>query len=112
MPQVTVVIVQNGSQINTAVVPFTVPVPSGNQTITWTAAGADAVFPESSFFNWKTSPAPLSGSTPTRSSDGKTLTLSYNNNFSDTVWEYGIRIANSSSNVHIDPEIDNDPPNP
>jgi len=108
MPQVIEVLVQNGSQYNTATVPFTVPVPDGNTTITWTAAGPGSRFPSSNYFSWKTSPAPLSGAIPTRV-NATTLSLSYNNTFVGT-WEYAITIENDNTSITIDPEIDNGPP--
>ncbi len=110
MPQVIVVLVKNGNQYSTAVVPGRVPVPPGNQTITWQAAGPDARFPSSNYFQWKTNPPPLSGTIPTRSSDGQTLTLSYNNTFGGEVWVYGVTIENDETSINIDPEIDNGPP--
>lgn len=111
MPQVIVVLVKNGTQYSTAVVPGSVPVPPGNQTITWSAAGPDARFPSSNYFWWKTDPPPLGGTIPTRSSDGQTLTLSYNNEHGGT-WVYGVRIENDETSIGIDPEIDNGPPRP
>lgn len=108
MPQVIEVLVQNGTQYNTATVPFTVPVADGNQTITWTAAGPNAQFPTSDYFAWKTSPAPLNGAIPTRV-NATTLSLSYNNTFTGK-WEYAITIQNGDTTITIDPEIDNGPP--
>jgi hypothetical protein len=109
MPNVVVVLVKNGSVYNTAVVPWRVPVPEGNQTITWSVAGPNARFPENNFFWWKTEPPPLGGTIPTRSSDGQTLTLSYNNEHGG-VWVYGIRVENDETSIAIDPEVDNGPP--
>jgi hypothetical protein len=109
-PQVVVVLVKNGPQYNTAVVPYTVPVPDGNnQTITWSAAGPNARFPSSNYFSWKTNPPPLGGTIPTRSSDGSELTLTYNNGF-EGKWAYAIAVENSETSILIDPEIDNGPP--
>lgn len=112
MPQVIAVLVKNGSQYNTAVVPPTVPVPYDQQTITWSAVGPDARFAASSYFWWKTNPPPLGGALPTRSSDGKTLTLTYSNNGTAANWVYGITIENNDTSIGIDPEIDNGPPRP
>lgn len=111
MPEVIVVLVKNGANWETAVVPWKVAVPPGNQTITWIAAGPNNPrFPagEGRFW-WKTSPAPSVG-LPSRIDNGKRLELSYANAF-EGVWEYGIQIENDEAGpINIDPEIDNGPP--
>ena len=109
MPDVIVVLVKNGTQYDTAVVPPKVKVDYDSQTITWKAVGPNAEFPASNYFWWKTSPAPLGGTIPTRT-NATTLTLTYNNNGTSIVWEYGVTIANSETSIPIDPEIDNGPP--
>lgn len=111
MPEVIVVLVKNGTQYSTAVVPYKVKVESGSQTITWKAAGPNARFPSSNYFWWKTSPPPLGGTIPTRNSDGQTLTLSYDNEHGGT-FVYGLTIENDETSIEIDPEIDNGPPRP
>lgn len=108
MPEVIVVLVKNGSQYNTAVVPFRVPVAPGNQTITWKPAGPNAAFPENAFW-WKTMPPPLGGAVPQPQPDG-TLTLTYDNTFFGEVWSYGISITDGTATINIDPEVDNGTP--
>lgn len=109
MPEVIVVLVKNGSQYSTAVVPWKVTVPDGPQTVTWTAAGPGARFPANDYFTWKTEPPPLGGRLPERSSDGQKLTLAYDNEFVGS-WIYGVTIENDETTIAIDPEIDNGPP--
>ena len=111
MPEVIVVLVNNGGVWETAVVPHRVAVAPGNQTITWIVAGPkNPRFPEASGrFWWKTTPAPSVG-LPSRVDNGKKLELSYDNTF-EGVWEYGIKIENDDVGpISIDPEIDNGPP--
>jgi hypothetical protein len=110
MPQVIAVLVEKGSTFETAVVPFRVPVPKGHQTITWMAAGPGAVFTTTNFFFWKTSPPPLGGALPSRSADGRSLELTYDNTY-NVVWEYGLTVQNNTSGpTPIDPEVDNGTP--
>ncbi|HYC92411.1 MAG TPA: hypothetical protein VEO54_24590 [Thermoanaerobaculia bacterium] len=86
--------------------------PQGTQTIRWIAAGPGTIFPESNYFEWKMDPPPLGGALPSRSSNGQTLELTYNNTLLGT-WEYGLTLENSSSGpIIIDPEIDNGTPPP
>lgn len=76
-------------------------------TITWSAAGNNT-FSSSNPFFWKSSTNP--GTLPTRSSDGKTLTLNYDMPSTSVNWSYGIKLHNC--NV-LDPEIENQvPPTP
>ena len=110
MPQVVVVLVKNGSQYNSAVVPFRVPVGRGPQVLTWHASGPNTSFPETNYFWWKTVPPPLGGTIPTRSSDGQTLTLSYDNDGPGEVWSYGVAITDGTATINIDPEIENERP--
>ncbi len=111
MPEVIVVLVKNSKQYCTTVVPYKVNVEYGNQTITWRAAGPNARFPESDYFWWKTDPPPHD--IPTRSEDGTTLTLTYDNEGSEKPpWVYGLTIENGDTSIEIDPEIDNGPPRP
>ncbi|HYH09470.1 MAG TPA: hypothetical protein VEK11_20655 [Thermoanaerobaculia bacterium] len=77
----------------------------GSNTIVWEAQ-SDTTFPASDFFSWK-SGGP--GYIPTRSTDGKTLTLTYDNTAPAT-WSYMITLANDTASVVIDPDIHNDPP--
>ena len=107
MPQVIAVLVENGDKFNTAVVPDSVPVPQGMQTIRRIAAGPGTIFSARNYFSWKTSPPPLGGALPSRSSDGRTLELTYNNTY-DVKWEYALTVENNVSGpIFIDPEIDN-----
>ncbi|MEO8380695.1 MAG: hypothetical protein ABI779_13605 [Acidobacteriota bacterium] len=113
MPEVIVVLVKNGDAWVTAVVPGSVSVPPGNQSITWIASGPkNARFPEGAGrFWWKTSPPPPVG-LPTRVDEGHKLVLSYDNQFMG-IWLYGIQIENDEVGpISIDPEIDNGPPRP
>jgi hypothetical protein len=110
MPEVIVVLVKNGPDYNISVVPFKVAVPYGQQKITWRAAGPGARFSERSYFWWKTNPAPLDGRIPTRSADGQTLTLEYDNVGSKEPWVYGVTVENGDTSSGIDPEVDNGPP--
>ena len=110
MPPVVVVLVKNGTEFETQVVPSTVKVEYGTQTVTWTAAGPNTRFASSNYFSWKTNPPPLGGAIPTRSTNGESLTLSYENNGSSSTWEYGLTIENNETSKPIDPEIDNGPP--
>ena len=109
MPQVIVVLVKNGNQYNTAVVPWRVVVSVGPQQITWTASGPNATFPAENYFVWKTDPPPLEGRLPIRAND-KTLTLSYANEGLGDVWSYGISITDGTTTINIDPEIENERP--
>jgi hypothetical protein len=110
MSEVIVVLVKNEKQYSTAVVPDKVKVDYGSQTIAWQAAGPNARFASSDYFWWKTSPPPHG--IPTRSKDGKTLTLTYDNKGSEEPWVYGVTIENDDTSISIDPEIDNGPPRP
>jgi hypothetical protein len=110
MPQVIAVLVENGGKFDTTVVPFTVPVPRGNQTIRWIAAGPGTIFSPRDYFTWKTDPPPLGGAMPSRSNDGRTLELTYSNTY-DVKWEYAVTVENTISGpIVIDPEIDNTTP--
>jgi hypothetical protein len=110
MPEVILVLVKNGDHYSTAVVPFKVAVPYGQQKVTWQAAGPNARFPSSNYFWWKTNPPPLDGQIPTRSADGQTLTLEYGNEGSPAAWVYGVTVENNDTSIGIDPEVDNGPP--
>jgi hypothetical protein len=75
--------------------------------INWNANG-NTTFPTSGFFSWK-SGSPTPGKLPTRSSDGKQLTLEYD--LENTVtWKYNIKLENCAQ---LDPDIENQvPPTP
>jgi hypothetical protein len=109
MPEVIVVLVTNSGNTQSAVLPHKVPVPTGLQTITWQSAGPNSQFPAFNYFWWKTEPAPLGGAIPSRSPDGKTLSVTYSHE-NQELWEYGVTITNGPATVEIDPEIDNRPP--
>lgn len=89
--------------------PTKIPVRKAKGTtivINWNATG-ERVFPTSGFFSWK--PGPNPGELPTRSSDGKKLTLTYNIE-STVTWAYNIMLEGCGN---FDPEIENQiPPTP
>ena len=97
----------NSATVNLA--PFRREVPDESPTLVWEADGSGTTFPSSNFFAWKAGGGP--GSTPTRSVDGKTLTLTYTNSASSD-WSYAIAVENDGVRVDMDPEIHNDPPVP
>lgn len=92
-----------------AVIPPRAFVPLGATALRWDAEQQDTTFPETDFIQWKSGGPP----TPvTRSSDGKTLSVDYDNK-SGGFWVYGVTISDSSVSIIIDPEVDNErPPGP
>ena len=97
---------KNPSALTVSLAPFRAEVRHrGSVTLVWEAQGV-GTFPESDYFAWK-SGGP--GSLPQRSSDGKTLTLTYDNTAPST-WSYMITLATGGCTVAIDPDIHNDPP--
>ena len=96
----------NPNSLTVNVAPFKRDVKDKTPTLTWEAEGNGTTFPATDFFAWKTGGT---GSPPSRSADGKTLTVSYTQD-TPSLWTYMITLVNGSSKVVIDPEIDNDPP--
>jgi hypothetical protein len=100
---------KNPNAVTVTIAPFVRDViKDANPTVVWEADGNDTIFPSSNFFSWK-SGGP--GSNPTRSSDGKTLTLTYSVS-SPSTWSYAISLENAGVKVTVDPDIHNDPPIP
>ena len=99
---------KNPNSVTVNIAPFRRDVPDAAPTLVWEADGNGTTFPSANFFSWK-SGGP--GSNPTRSSDGKTLTLTYSNS-GPSDWTYKIAIENDGVRVDVDPEIHNDPPVP
>ena len=108
---VFVVLAQNGTTWEATAFPGSILMNSGNTHLVLEAVGTGANFPEAGAFQWNTDPAPLDGRLPTRSSDGKRLSLAYDNTF-DVTWQYTVFIQNpdTPNPVRVDPEIDNGPP--
>ena len=103
--RVNCLIQKNDNALTLSIAPFLREVRDKTPTVIWDAAG-DGDFPEEQFFNWKVGGP---GSIPTRSADGKTLTLNYSQiNVSD--WRYEISLRAGNCVVVIDPDIHNDPP--
>lgn len=98
----------NPNSLTVTLAPFRRDVPDKTPTIVWEADGNNTAFPSSGFFSWKTGGP---GFLPVRSSDGKTLTLSYTQTTTSD-WTYEITVANGNETVVVDPEIHNDPPVP
>lgn len=71
-------------------------------TINWNAAGNNS-FPASGFFSWK-SGSSSPGTLPTRSGDGKTLTLNYSMPTTSVTWSYNITLNGCAT---LDPDIEN-----
>jgi hypothetical protein len=103
--RVNCLIQKNENALTIMIAPFVREVKDKNPTVVW-EAGHDTHFPEGQFFNWKVGGP---GRIPTRSSDGKTLTLNYEQStISD--WSYEIFLQTGEFIVNIDPDIHNDPP--
>jgi hypothetical protein len=103
--RVNCLIQKNDNALTLSIAPFLRDVRDRTPTVIWDAAG-DGDFPETEFFNWKVGGP---GSIPTRSANGKTLTLTYNqSDVSD--WRYEISLRAGNCVVVIDPDIHNDPP--
>lgn len=98
----------NPNSVTVNVAPFRRDVPDKTPTLVWEADGNGTTFPATNFFTWKNGGP---GSSPTRSPDGKTLTLSYTQS-TPSDWTYAIAIENDGVRVDVDPEIHNDPPVP
>jgi hypothetical protein len=103
----------NDSALQLTLAPFKRAVPKGTgETVIW-HCGHGIRFPESDYFAWK--PGAIDPpAVPTRSADGKRLTLTYDNG-PDTPpqWSYTIAVQdedNPTLIVTIDPDIDNQPP--
>lgn len=97
---------KNPNAVTVTVAPFKRDVKDGAPTLIWEADGANTIFPTTDFFAWKTGGT---GTLPVRSSDGKTLTLSYTQTVA-SLWTYMVTIENGGCKVIVDPEVDNDPP--
>ena len=103
----------NDSALQLTLAPFKRGVSKGNdQTVVW-HCGHGIRFPEEDYFAWKEgadNPPPI----PTRSTDGKRLTLTYDNDENTPPqWSYTIAVQDESNTdliVTIDPDIDNQPP--
>lgn len=96
--------------LTATIAPFTLEVEDKTPTVEWNA-GVATTFPSSNYFSWK-SGGPSGGTIPTRSSDGKKLTLSYSQT-AESTWTYAITLEIAGTvQVTIDPEIHNDPPVP
>ncbi len=100
---------KNPNSVTVTVAPFRRDVKDSTPTLVWEANGADTTFPTSNYFAWKNG-GPSGGTLPTRSTDGKTLTLAYTYSGSSD-WSYMVTIENDGCKVVVDPEIHNDPPN-
>lgn len=98
----------NPNSVMVNVAPFQRDVLDKTPTIEWVADGDGTTFPTSNFFSWK-SGGP--GFLPTRSTDGKKLTLAYTQTAASD-WTYAIALENDGVRVDLDPEIHNDPPVP
>ena len=84
-------------------------------TLTWKASVGGTEFPDGTagnpYFKWKPGGGPPGGTLPTRSGDGKTLTLNYTMPTSRQLWEYTIWIKQTGATaIGEDPEVDNRPP--
>ena len=99
---------KNPNAVTVTAAPFRRDVNDTNPTVIWEADGNGTTFPSSDYFAWKTGGT---GTLPTRSSDGKSLSLTYTSNSTNT-WTYAITVENNGVKVVIDPEIHNDPPIP
>ena len=78
----------------------------------WTVIGA--TFPTSGCFAWKNSPSGApTVSCPSSAGQNVIESATYVNNAgSQRVWQYSVTIVVNGSNVTIDPEVNNEPPNP
>ena len=86
------------------------------QTLQWVITGDEAtVFNPTDYLVWNAPNSPLTPPTVSRSSDGKTLTASYENTVEGSApvqWAYTVNMLHGTQRVRIDPEVDNLPPNP
>lgn len=97
---------RNPNAVTVTVAPFVRDTKANDVTLTWEADGNNTTFPATDFFAWKTGGP---GYLPTRSSDGKTLTLNYTQSAASQ-WTYMVAIENAGTKVIVDPDIHNDPP--
>lgn len=101
----------NASALQLTLAPFVREVPKGDHVVIW-RCGVGVQFPDTDYFAWKPGSVDTPG-IPTRSTDGKMLTLAYNNGPSTPNWSYTIKVQDANDTtliVTIDPDIDNDPP--
>jgi hypothetical protein len=102
----------NDSALQLTLSPFKRGVAKGDaQTVVW-RCGHGVQFPATNYFAWKPSAIGTPG-LPTRSTDGKTLSITYDNTPSTPNWAYTVAVQDTARTeliVTIDPDIDNDPP--
>lgn len=103
--RINCLIQKNDNALTVSIAPFVRDVRDRNPTVVW-ESGHDTHFPAEQFFNWKVGGP---GSIPTRSADGKTLTLTYSQTLASQ-WSYEIALQTGNVVVTVDPDIHNDPP--